>query len=102
MYIKLYTLLNGPRTEYWVNDTCCGDHGDTGITGTGSMIHLNGSFIAETKGSLSSMGLTPIEQTKIDCAKKLFNSLAAAKVRYHQVTAYQDLIDAMNGTDLTP
>lgn len=49
-----------------------------------------------------SMGLTRIEQTKIDCAKKLFNPLSAAKVRYHQVTAYQDLIDAMNGTDLTP
>lgn len=49
-----------------------------------------------------SMGLTRIEQTKIDCARRLFNSLSAAKVRYHQVTAYQDLIDAMNGTDLTP
>lgn len=59
-------------------------------------------FIAETKGSLSSMDLTRIGQTKIDCAKKLFNSLSTAKVRYHQVTAYQDLIDAMNGAALTP
>lgn len=59
-------------------------------------------FIAETKGSLSSMDFTRIEQTKIDCAKKLFNSLSTAKVRYHQVTAYQDLIDAMNGAALTP
>lgn len=59
-------------------------------------------FIAETKGSLSSMDLTRIEQTKIDCAKKLFNSLSTAKVRYHQITAYQDLIDAMNGAALIP
>ncbi len=53
-------------------------------------------FIAETKGSLSSMNLTAIEKAKIDCAKKLFDSISDAKVTYHQVTSYEDLINAMN------
>ena len=29
-------------------------------------------FVAETKGSMESMSLRPIERAKIDCAKKLF------------------------------
>lgn len=53
-------------------------------------------FIAETKGSLSSMDLTAIEKAKINCAEKLFNSISSAKVKYHKVATYQDLIDEMN------
>lgn len=53
-------------------------------------------FIAETKGSMSSMQLSKIETAKIDCAEKLFNSMSTANVRYHKVTSYSDLIDAMN------
>ncbi len=53
-------------------------------------------FIAETKGSMSSMQLSKIENAKIDCAEKLFNSMSTANVRYHKVTSYNDLIDAMN------
>ena len=53
-------------------------------------------FIAETKGSMSSMDLTAIERAKIDCAKKLFNSISTANVKFHKVTTYQDLIDGMN------
>ena len=52
-------------------------------------------FIAETKGSLSSMDLTKIEQAKIKCAEKLFNSISTAKVKYHKVTSYSDLLDEM-------
>ncbi len=52
-------------------------------------------FIAETKGSLSSMDLTAIEKAKISCAEKLFNSISTSNVKYHKVTSYQDLIDAM-------
>ena len=52
-------------------------------------------FIAETKGSLSSMQTSKIENAKIDCARKLFNSLSTAKVRYHRVTSYNDLLDEM-------
>lgn len=53
-------------------------------------------FIAETKGSMSSMDLSAIERAKIDCAEKLFNSISTANVKYHKVATYQDLIDGMN------
>ena len=53
-------------------------------------------FIAETKGSMSSMELNAIERAKIACAKKLFNDISTANVRYHQVATYQDLLDGMN------
>ena len=36
-------------------------------------------FVAETKGSMSSMDLRPIERAKIDCAKKLFAPSAAER-----------------------
>lgn len=55
-------------------------------------------FIAETKGSMSSMDLTKIELAKIECAEKLFNSISTANVKYHKVTSYQNLIDEMNAT----
>ena len=53
-------------------------------------------FIAETKGSMSSMDLSAIEKAKINCAEKLFNSISTANVKYHKVATYQDLIDGMN------
>lgn len=53
-------------------------------------------FIAETKGSMSSMDLSAIEKAKIACAEKLFNSISTANVKYHKVATYQDLIDEMN------
>ena len=53
-------------------------------------------FIAETKGSMSSMDLSAIEKAKISCAEKLFHSLSTAHVKYHKVATYQDLIDEMN------
>lgn len=52
-------------------------------------------FIAETKGSLQSMQLNAIENAKIDCCTRLFNEISTDNVRYHKVTCYQDLIDAM-------
>lgn len=52
-------------------------------------------FIAETKGSLQSMQLNAIENAKIDCCTRLFNDISTSDVRYHKVTCYQDLIDAM-------
>lgn len=55
-------------------------------------------FIAETKGSLSSLDLKPIEQAKISCAKKLFNelNLAGENVKYDVVTDYQTLFTLVN------
>lgn len=53
-------------------------------------------FVAETKGTMESMNLRPIEQAKILCAKKLFNEMSAGKVKYHDVDSYQSLLDIMN------
>ena len=52
-------------------------------------------FIAETKGSMNSLELRPIEQAKISCAKKLFNEMSTNKVVYHEVDSYQSLLDIM-------
>lgn len=59
----------------------------------GSVKHI--FFVAETKGSLQSMQLSAIENAKIDCCAQLFNEMSTSTVRYHKVTCYQDLIDAM-------
>lgn len=52
-------------------------------------------FIAETKGTMESLNLKPIEQAKISCARKLFNSLSSKDVVYHEVDSYQHLLDIM-------
>ncbi len=52
-------------------------------------------FIAETKGSLQSMQINAIENAKIDCCTQLFNEISTDHIKYHKVTCYQDLIDAM-------
>ena len=53
-------------------------------------------FIAETKGTMDSLELRPIEQAKISCAKKLFNEMSTSKVKYHDVDSYQSLLNIMN------
>ncbi|MGN0946158.1 MAG: type III restriction-modification system endonuclease [Megasphaera sp.] len=53
-------------------------------------------FVAETKGSMESMDLRPIEQAKIKCAKKLFNEISTDDVVYEQVDSYQNLLSMMN------
>lgn len=52
-------------------------------------------FVAETKGTMESLNLRPIEKAKIDCAKKLFNEMSTSKVRYHDVDSYQSLLNVM-------
>ena len=52
-------------------------------------------FVAETKGTMESLQLKPIEQAKIRCARKLFNEMSTSKVRYHYVDSYQHLLDVM-------
>lgn len=52
-------------------------------------------FVAETKGTMESLNLRPIEQAKISCAKKLFNEMSTSNVRYHDVDSYQSLLDVM-------
>lgn len=52
-------------------------------------------FVAETKGTMESLNLRPIEQAKISCAKKLFNEMSTSNVRYHDVDSYQSLLNVM-------
>lgn len=61
----------------------------------GSVKHVY--FVAETKGSLSSLELREIEQHKIDCARKFFAKLAENQpqqaIRYDVVATYDDLLN---------
>lgn len=52
-------------------------------------------FIAETKGSMDSLQLRGIEKAKIECAKKLFNSISSADVSYGKVDSYDELISVL-------
>ncbi len=57
-------------------------------------------FVAETKGSMSSMELREIEKAKIECARKFFASLnqkiTTEKVEYDVVTDYAKLMNLVN------
>ena len=53
-------------------------------------------FIAETKGTMETLNIRPIEQAKIFCAKKLFNEMSTSKVVYHDVDSYQSLLNIMS------
>lgn len=50
-------------------------------------------FIAETKGTMESLQLRPIEQAKIKCAKTLFTKLSGGKITYDHVDSYKELIN---------
>lgn len=52
-------------------------------------------FIAETKGTMESLQLRPVEKAKISCAKKLFNEISSEDVVYHDVDSYQSLLNIM-------
>ena len=53
-------------------------------------------FIAETKGTMDSLQLKPIEQAKINCAKRLFNNISTSHVRYEAVNDYQKLLSVIH------
>ena len=57
-------------------------------------------FVAETKGTMESMQLRPIEKAKIMCARKLFNDICTDNVVYHDVDSYQSLLNIMNDPSL--
>ena len=50
-------------------------------------------FVAETKGSMSSMELREIEKTKIKCAKKFFRKITSDQVKYDVVNSYGKLME---------
>lgn len=49
-------------------------------------------FIAETKGSMSSMQLRDIEKVKIKCAERFFKEISNDKVVYKKIDGYDELI----------
>ena len=63
----------------------------------GSVRHIY--FVAETKGSMSSMKLREIERTKIECARRFFDEInqkiAHDRVKYDVVTDYAKLMDVV-------
>ncbi len=50
-------------------------------------------FIAETKGSMNSMQLRLIEESKIHCAREHFKAISGDNVIYDVVDSYQTLMD---------
>ena len=50
-------------------------------------------FVAETKGSMSSMQLRLIEESKIHCAREHFKAISNGNVVYDVVDSYQSLLE---------
>ena len=50
-------------------------------------------FVAETKGSMNSMQLRLIEESKIHCAKEHFKAISNGEVVYDVVDSYKTLLD---------
>ena len=50
-------------------------------------------FVAETKGTLSSMELRKIENCKIECARKFFAKITSDQVKYDVVNSYGKLME---------
>ena len=50
-------------------------------------------FVAETKGSLNSMQLRLIEESKIHCAREHFKAISSDNVVYDVVDSYKSLLD---------
>lgn len=68
----------------------------------GSVKHIY--FIAETKGSMSSMELRTVEKTKIECAKKFFaevnRKINSDHVQYSVVDSYGKLMEVVGNPSL--
>lgn len=50
-------------------------------------------FVAETKGSMSSMEFRKIEETKIECAQRFFTRITSDQVKYGVVNSYAKLME---------
>jgi len=65
----------------------------------GSVKHIY--FVAETKGSLETLQLKEIEQTKIACARKFFQEISQSgegpQVRYDVINSFSRLMDVVKG-----
>ena len=49
-------------------------------------------FVAETKGSMSTMQLRKVEEIKIECARKFFDKIASKDVKYDVVDSFDTLM----------
>lgn len=59
----------------------------------GSVKHVY--FVAETKGSMSSMEFRKIEDAKIECARKFFSRVTSEQVKYGIVNSYGKLMEVV-------
>ena len=50
-------------------------------------------FVAETKGSMNSMQLRLVEDSKIHCAREHFKAISNGEVVYDVVDSYKELLD---------
>ncbi len=50
-------------------------------------------FVAETKGSMNSMQLKMIENSKIQCARKHFKDISGGNIIYDVVDSYKSLME---------
>ncbi|GAA2864870.1 type III restriction enzyme [Aminobacter niigataensis] len=66
----------------------------------GSVSHIY--FVAETKGTLSSLKMREFETTKIECARRFFteigSNVTSDQVKYDVVTDYSRLMDVVRST----
>ena len=53
-------------------------------------------FIAETKGSMSSLELREIEKARINCARKFFAKITEDQVKYDVVDSYENLMNLVS------
>ena len=54
-------------------------------------------FVAETKGSMSSLQLREIESAKIHCAREHFKAISGDNVVYEVVDSYEKLLEIVKG-----
>lgn len=85
--VEVYTKL--PR-KFYINTPMGQYNPDWAVVfKEGTVKHVY--FIAETKGKTLDADLRPIEQAKIECAKRHFMSIGASDVTYDVVDSWQDL-----------
>ncbi len=53
-------------------------------------------FVAETKGSVNSLQLRPIENAKINCAIKHFEKISDEKVKFAPIDSFEKLMDIVS------
>ena len=53
-------------------------------------------FVAETKGSIDSMQLRPIEHAKIKCAEEHFKKISSDKFKFAPVSSFEKLMDIVS------